>query len=105
MCHITSMDKYSIIGYLTVPCSIAFAFGLSFGFLSNSWTILSIFLSSIGIGLAIAIFSIQQSQNQKIKELGIEQHQLVQKMNSILAREEENKKADYKLMCQGLLKD
>lgn len=59
----------TIVGYLSVPATIAFASGLSIGYSNQPITVISIFLGSIAIGLSIAIFAIQQNQNSRIKEI------------------------------------
>jgi hypothetical protein len=60
---------FDIVGYLSVPATIAFASGLSISYSDQPITIVSIFLSSISIGVAIAIFAFQQNQAGMIQEV------------------------------------
>ena len=64
-----NLDWKVAFGILVIPVSIAFAIGLSLGYPHEPFVILSIFLGSISIGLVIAIFAIQQSQGEQIKDL------------------------------------
>lgn len=72
------VDWGKYVGYLTVPVMIAFATGLSLAYSEQPVTVISIFLGSISIGLAIAIFAIQQSQGAKISDLSQEIHKATQ---------------------------
>jgi len=64
-----NLDWKVAFGILVVPVSIAFAIGLSLGYPHEPFVILSIFFGSISIGLVLAIFAIQQSQGEQIKDL------------------------------------
>lgn len=62
-------DWGKYLGYLSVPAVIAFASGFGISYSDQPVTMISIFLASISIGLAIAIFGIQQSQGAQIKNI------------------------------------
>lgn len=63
------MNAYAVIGFTIIPGSLLFAGGVLLGLVIDTWDTLSLILASISIGLAIAIFAIQQSQGGKLTGL------------------------------------
>jgi hypothetical protein len=63
------VDRYSLFGFLLVPIFTALAIGIVVGSRTSDFTTLSIILSTVTIGLAIAIFAFQQKQGEQIREI------------------------------------
>lgn len=94
-----NLDWKTAFGILVIPVSIAFATGISIGYSHEPFTILSIYFSSIAIGLAIAIFAIQQSQGDRIRELVKDVHVFA----DVQTKVRENKQRKYaRIILSGL---
>jgi len=61
------MNAYAILGYTVVPGSLLFAGGILLGVVFTTWDTISLILASISIGIALAIFAVQQNQGGKIQ--------------------------------------
>ena len=92
-----------LIAPIPILVAIGFASGFTFNFTPNPYAELSIFLATIGIGLAVAIFIIQQDQNKKISELTKEQHELVSDINKRTEQQDMYRKNRIKLILPDVL--
>jgi len=91
------IDWKILVGYLSVPSTVAFATGLSIAYFQDPIIVLSIYFSSISIGLAIAIFAIQNSQGAKIQEI-------TDKIKEVTDKTQKEKEKKYDV-AMGLIVD